>query len=91
MISMQEACRVLVGSHDFSSFRAAGCQVVSFLQCCKQRFMKIKFEAINSFAQNGTLFAMQPPSTVYNKSFSELPNYEIAVIIEFSFKGFTLV
>lgn len=53
--------------------------------------MKIKFEAINSFAQNGTLFAMQPPSTVYNKSFSELPNYEIAVIIEFSFKGFTLV
>ncbi|KAL1214230.1 hypothetical protein V5N11_034757 [Cardamine amara subsp. amara] len=27
--SMQEACRVLVGSHDFSSFRAAGCQAKS--------------------------------------------------------------
>lgn len=25
---MQEACKVLVGHHDFSSFRAAGCQVV---------------------------------------------------------------
>ncbi|KAG2267762.1 hypothetical protein Bca4012_061719 [Brassica carinata] len=27
--AMQEACRVLVGSHDFSSFRAAGCQAKS--------------------------------------------------------------
>ncbi|ESQ35887.1 hypothetical protein EUTSA_v10007981mg [Eutrema salsugineum] len=27
--SMQEACRVLVGTHDFSSFRAAGCQAKS--------------------------------------------------------------
>ncbi|CAN8311826.1 unnamed protein product [Cochlearia groenlandica] len=27
--SMQEACRVLVGSHDFSSFRALGCQAKS--------------------------------------------------------------
>ncbi|KAL5171351.1 tRNA pseudouridine synthase A [Glycine soja] len=26
---MQEACRVLVGFHDFSSFRAAGCQAKS--------------------------------------------------------------
>lgn len=28
---MQEACKVLVGRHDFSSFRAAGCQVISCL------------------------------------------------------------
>ncbi|KAL2985538.1 hypothetical protein AAZX31_12G157100 [Glycine max] len=34
--AMQEACRVLVGCHDFSSFRAAGCQVVFFLQYSKQ-------------------------------------------------------
>ncbi|XP_057430043.1 uncharacterized protein LOC130723108 isoform X2 [Lotus japonicus] len=27
--AMQEACRVLVGCHDFSSFRAAGCQAKS--------------------------------------------------------------
>ncbi|KAK7328326.1 hypothetical protein VNO77_22430 [Canavalia gladiata] len=27
--AMQEACRVLVGHHDFSSFRAAGCQAKS--------------------------------------------------------------
>ncbi|CAF2082286.1 unnamed protein product [Brassica napus] len=27
--AMQEACRVLVGSHDFSSFRASGCQAKS--------------------------------------------------------------
>ncbi|CAA7022761.1 unnamed protein product [Microthlaspi erraticum] len=27
--SMQEACRVLVGPHDFSSFRASGCQAKS--------------------------------------------------------------
>lgn len=26
---MQEACKVLIGHHDFSSFRASGCQVVS--------------------------------------------------------------
>ncbi|CAH2038445.1 unnamed protein product [Thlaspi arvense] len=31
--SMQEACRVLVGSHDFSSFRAAGCQAKSPVRC----------------------------------------------------------
>ncbi|CAB4267897.1 unnamed protein product [Prunus armeniaca] len=30
--AMQEACKVLVGHHDFSSFRAAGCQVVPYLQ-----------------------------------------------------------
>lgn len=29
---MQEASKVLVGHHDFSSFRAAGCQVVPNLQ-----------------------------------------------------------
>ncbi|RYR11742.1 hypothetical protein Ahy_B04g069261 isoform A [Arachis hypogaea] len=34
---MQEACKVLVGRHDFSSFRAAGCQVASSLQ-----FLNIK-------------------------------------------------
>ncbi|XP_010544081.1 PREDICTED: uncharacterized protein LOC104816809 [Tarenaya hassleriana] len=27
--SMQEACRILIGHHDFSSFRAAGCQAKS--------------------------------------------------------------
>ncbi|KAJ0093320.1 hypothetical protein Patl1_26516 [Pistacia atlantica] len=27
--AMQEACKVLLGCHDFSSFRASGCQVVS--------------------------------------------------------------
>lgn len=27
--AMQDACKVLIGKHDFSSFRAAGCQVVS--------------------------------------------------------------
>ncbi|VVA90646.1 unnamed protein product [Arabis nemorensis] len=31
--SMQEACRVLVGSHDFSSFRANGCQAKSPMRC----------------------------------------------------------
>lgn len=30
-IYVQEACKVLVGHHDFSSFRAAGCQVFSYL------------------------------------------------------------
>ncbi|KAH1222045.1 tRNA pseudouridine synthase A [Glycine max] len=30
--AMQEACRVLVGCHDFSSFRAAGCQHFSPVQ-----------------------------------------------------------
>ncbi|KAM2027980.1 hypothetical protein EV2_020819 [Malus domestica] len=29
LCSMQEACKVLVGHHDFSSFRAAGCQAKS--------------------------------------------------------------
>lgn len=29
---MQKACRVLVGRHDFSSFRAAACQVVHILE-----------------------------------------------------------
>ncbi|KAF8110065.1 hypothetical protein N665_0088s0076 [Sinapis alba] len=29
LCAMQEACRVLVGSHDFSSFRASGCQAKS--------------------------------------------------------------
>ncbi|XP_041014078.1 tRNA pseudouridine synthase A [Juglans microcarpa x Juglans regia] len=29
ILSMQEACKVLVGHHDFSSFRAAGCQAKS--------------------------------------------------------------
>ncbi|GAA0158471.1 hypothetical protein LIER_43451 [Lithospermum erythrorhizon] len=27
ILAMQEACKVLVGQHDFSSFRAAGCEV----------------------------------------------------------------
>lgn len=31
LLAMQKACRVLVGCHDFSSFRAAGCQVVHHL------------------------------------------------------------
>lgn len=29
LVSMQEACKVLVGHHDFSSFRASGCQAKS--------------------------------------------------------------
>ncbi|KAK9929072.1 hypothetical protein M0R45_026182 [Rubus argutus] len=29
VLAMQEACKVLVGHHDFSSFRAAGCQAKS--------------------------------------------------------------
>ncbi|KAF5448128.1 hypothetical protein F2P56_028686 [Juglans regia] len=29
ILAMQEACKVLVGHHDFSSFRAAGCQAKS--------------------------------------------------------------
>lgn len=29
LLAMQEACKVLVGHHDFSSFRAAGCQAKS--------------------------------------------------------------
>ncbi|KAF3453954.1 hypothetical protein FNV43_RR04396 [Rhamnella rubrinervis] len=29
LLAMQEACKVLVGNHDFSSFRAAGCQAKS--------------------------------------------------------------
>ncbi|KAF8016048.1 hypothetical protein BT93_H1567 [Corymbia citriodora subsp. variegata] len=29
LVSMQEACKVLVGHHDFSSFRASGCQANS--------------------------------------------------------------
>ncbi|XP_030539225.1 tRNA pseudouridine synthase A isoform X1 [Rhodamnia argentea] len=29
LVSMQEACKVLVGEHDFSSFRASGCQANS--------------------------------------------------------------
>ncbi|KAM7482102.1 hypothetical protein LguiB_006685 [Lonicera macranthoides] len=29
--AMQKACKVLVGRHDFSSFRASGCQVVNLL------------------------------------------------------------
>lgn len=29
LVSIQKACRVLVGRHDFSSFRAAGCQAKS--------------------------------------------------------------
>ncbi|KAH0866512.1 hypothetical protein HID58_083723 [Brassica napus] len=33
LLSMQEACRVLVGSHDFTSFRAAGCQAKSPVRC----------------------------------------------------------
>lgn len=30
MVSMQKACSILIGSHDFSSFRATGCQVLGF-------------------------------------------------------------
>ncbi|KAL0732563.1 hypothetical protein Bca4012_008772 [Brassica carinata] len=33
VLSMQEACRVLVGSHDFTSFRAVGCQAKSPVRC----------------------------------------------------------
>ncbi|MED6195209.1 hypothetical protein PIB30_035819 [Stylosanthes scabra] len=29
LVAMREACKVLVGRHDFSSFRAAGCQATS--------------------------------------------------------------
>ncbi|KAJ8767916.1 hypothetical protein K2173_020856 [Erythroxylum novogranatense] len=29
LVSMQEACKILVGHHDFSSFRASGCQAKS--------------------------------------------------------------
>lgn len=29
LVSMMEACKVLVGHHDFSSFRATGCQAIS--------------------------------------------------------------
>ncbi|KAL5725872.1 tRNA pseudouridine(38-40) synthase [Ranunculus cassubicifolius] len=29
LVSMQKACRVLLGTHDFTSFRAAGCQAKS--------------------------------------------------------------
>ncbi|XP_018718801.2 tRNA pseudouridine synthase A [Eucalyptus grandis] len=29
LVSMQEACKVLIGHHDFSSFRASGCQANS--------------------------------------------------------------
>ncbi|KAB1208544.1 tRNA pseudouridine synthase A [Morella rubra] len=32
ILAMQEACKVLVGHHDFSSFRAAGCQAKSPLR-----------------------------------------------------------
>ncbi|CAK9234579.1 unnamed protein product [Sphagnum troendelagicum] len=32
LADMQEACRVLIGHHDFSSFRAAGCQALSPLK-----------------------------------------------------------
>jgi tRNA U38,U39,U40 pseudouridine synthase TruA len=32
LVLIQKACSILVGHHDFSSFRAAGCQVIlSFL------------------------------------------------------------
>jgi hypothetical protein len=30
MVVVQRACSILVGHHDFSSFRAAGCQVLFF-------------------------------------------------------------
>eukprot|EP00271_Cylindrocystis_brebissonii_P023236 TRINITY_DN952_c0_g1_i4.p1 TRINITY_DN952_c0_g1~~TRINITY_DN952_c0_g1_i4.p1 ORF type:complete len:264 (+),score=41.80 TRINITY_DN952_c0_g1_i4:751-1542(+) len=33
---MQEACRLLEGRHDFSSFRAAGCQAASALKTLKE-------------------------------------------------------
>lgn len=39
VLAMQEACKVLVGHHDFSSFRAAGCQAKSPIRTLDELYL----------------------------------------------------
>lgn len=57
LLAMQKACRVLVGCHDFSSFRAAGCQAKSPIRtldelCVSEVLPTPYFPSITERAQN---------------------------------------
>ena len=67
--AMQQAAKVLVGTHDFSSFRNAGCQSISPIRSIHQ--LDVTYTAFNSVHQLTT------PSWVNNKTNSEYFSSEV--------------
>ncbi|RVW75875.1 tRNA pseudouridine synthase A [Vitis vinifera] len=75
LLAMQKACRVLVGCHDFSSFRAAGCQAKSPIRtldelCVSEVLPTPYFPSITERAQNN--FTEENPLACSNNA--EVPD-----------------
>ncbi|XP_034702371.1 tRNA pseudouridine synthase A isoform X4 [Vitis riparia] len=75
LLAMQKACRVLVGCHDFSSFRAAGCQAKSPIRtldelCVSEVLPTPYFPSITERVQNN--FTEENPLACSNNA--EVPD-----------------
>ncbi|KAE8690761.1 Pseudouridine synthase family protein isoform 2 [Hibiscus syriacus] len=81
LYAMQEACKVLVGHHDFSSFRASGCQANSPIRTLDELHVcevpatpyfpsTIEREQSNSSSSNSHLCSVKPEVELPINSFS---------------------
>ncbi|KAG6652417.1 tRNA pseudouridine synthase A-like isoform X1 [Carya illinoinensis] len=82
ILAMQEACKILVGHHDFSSFRAAGCQAKSPIRTLDELTVSEVvstpyFPSIVERRQNNLI--MEDLHASSNKSESDLPVSSISI------------
>ncbi|KAB5563674.1 hypothetical protein DKX38_003728 [Salix brachista] len=81
LVAMQEACKVLVGHHDFSSFRASGCQSKSPFRTLEELSVlemvsTPHFPSITEREQNGS--NEEGPDSFCNKCKTGLPTGSIS-------------